>query len=151
MVICYDISIMSEHNPLTRPVRYQWMGGICAILIFAVIATLHTSTLKTNSSIDALVVSLASLLLFFPLLRQLNAKSPYRGYQQTYAKTVAGLLLLSTLWTLLRYVWISRSMIGGVDWFYYLCYSRDLVNGYPVSDNIHSYFPGVYVIWTWVM
>ena len=66
-------------------------------------------------------------------------------------KTVAGLLLLTTLWTLFQYLSISRSMIGGVDWFYYLCYSRDIINGYPVSDNIHSYFPGVYVIWTWVM
>lgn len=142
---------MSTLNSPTRPARYQWMGAICAILTFAVIATLHTSTLKTNSSIDALVVSLASLLLFFPLLRRPKAKSPHRGYQQTYAKTVAGLLLLTTLWTLFQYLSISRSMIGGVDWFYYLCYSRDIVNGYPVSDNIHSYFPGVYVIWTWVM
>ena len=52
-------------------------------------------------------------LAFLPMMRRPKAKSPHRGYQQTYAKTVAGLLLLTTLWTLFQYLSISRSMIGG--------------------------------------
>ena len=142
---------MTSNDPQPNSSRYLWMGVICAVLTFGVIAILHTTAFSTSSNLDALVISAASLLLFFPLLRITRPDSQFGLYQFAYTRTLIGLLTLAAIVMLFRYLPISRNAIGGVDWYYYLCYSRDMVNSYPVSDNLYSYFPGVYVFWTTVM
>ena len=49
------------------------------------------------------------------------------------------------------YLYFAHSTIGGVDWFYYLCYARDQIQGTPTSENVYSYFPGVYMFWRQAM
>lgn len=127
------------------------MGAVCALPTFIVISLLHTSVNQETTTLEALAISFASCLLFFPLLKLHQSESGAAKYQQAYTKTMLNLLGIAVVITGVRYLAISRAMIGSVDWYYYLCYSRDIVNNYPVSENIDSYFPGVYVIWTSAM
>jgi len=149
--ICYDISSMNSNDSHTPRTRFQWMGVICALLTFGVVATLHTFATKGTTTLEALVISVASLLLFFPLLRISQPQSEAGKYQQAYRKTLIGLLSIAAVVSCIQYLIVSRVMVGGVDWYYYLCYSRDMVNSNSFSENAYSYFPGVYVFWTSVM
>ena len=46
----------------------------------------------------------------------------------------------------------SRPFIGGVDFYYYILFARDLAGGRPdVPDVRYLYFPGVYTFWTTVL
>jgi hypothetical protein len=46
----------------------------------------------------------------------------------------------------------SRPFIGGVDFYYYVLFARDLAAGWPdVSDARYVYFPGVYTFWATVL
>ena len=149
--ICYDISSMNSNESPRPRTRFQWMGVICALLTFGVVAALHTFTSKGTTTLEAVVISVASLLLFFPMLRMSHPPSQAWKYQQAYTKTLITLLSMAAIFSCIRYLMISRVMVGGVDWYYYLCYSRDMVNSHPVAENAYSYFPGVYVFWTSVM
>ena len=58
------------------------------------------------------------------------------------------MLLVWTLASVAGYVWQARPSIGGVDFFYYACFARDMVE-HPgeVSADAYGYFPGVYTFW----
>lgn len=42
---------------------------------------------------------------------------------------------------------VIRAQIGSVDFFYYICTSRDLATGADVPLSRYGYFPGVYAFW----
>lgn len=142
---------MNSHGSTAKPGRYQFMGVVCALLTFGVIATLHVSATSGTTTLEAFAISIASLLIFFPLLRSSKPQSPYRQYQRGYTTTLITMLGIVALFTSVQYLTISRPIVGGVDWYYYLCYSRDMVNSYPIAENAYSYFPGVYTFWTMAM
>ncbi len=142
---------MKPNDFLSANSRYQWMGAICALLTFSVLCILHLSVTRETTTFEALAISMAGLILFFPLLKIVPAESRHGQYHRAYTKTLLALLATAATVTCVRYLTISREAVGGVDWYYYLCYSRDMVNNHPVSENIYSYFPGVYAIWTSVM
>lgn len=115
------------------------------------VSLLHMTASHGTTPAKALIISVASLVLFLPLGRHCSPESRWGSYQDAYFKSLVLIMLTAASFTLVRYLAISRPLIGGVDWYYYLCYSRDMVNGYPVSENVYSYFPGVYAFWTTVM
>jgi hypothetical protein len=60
-----------------------------------------------------------------------------------FALAILGLAALALSLTLQ-----SRPFIGGVDFYYYILFARDLAGGWPdVSDARYVYFPGVYTFW----
>lgn len=64
-----------------------------------------------------------------------------------FALAILGLAVLAVSVT-----FTARPFIGGVDFFYYILFARDLAGGWPdVSDARYVYFPGVYTFWTTVL
>ncbi len=60
-----------------------------------------------------------------------------------------GVLALVSLASYLR---AMASSVGGVDFYYYVCIARDMLDcPSDVSDNNYIYFPGVYAFWRTVM
>jgi hypothetical protein len=56
------------------------------------------------------------------------------------------------VFSLVSYLRVMASSVGGVDFYYYVCIARDmLVCPNEVSDNNYVYFPGVYAFWRAVM
>ncbi|MEE3372972.1 MAG: hypothetical protein VX346_26805 [Planctomycetota bacterium] len=75
-----------------------------------------------------------------------NAKSSdsSRWVSSTFATATAVLFIGVSLGFLL----LSRDSLGGPDFFFYLCYARDMVaDPAAVSMQCYQYFPGVYAFW----
>ena len=68
---------------------------------------------------------------------------------RTLVLAVGGVVALISL---VRYLQAVYTSIGSVDFFYYVCIARDMlqVPG-EVSENNYLYFPGVYAFWRTVM
>ena len=119
---------------------------VASAFIAAMIVMLANSIPTSFGSIFPLVVACVAVL---PLLRRYNDwESPFfKTYSAAFTYSIA------TLGTVAIYVFLyhAHPTIGGVDWFYYLCYARDQINGVPTSENIYSYFPGVYMFWRQAM
>lgn len=67
--------------------------------------------------------------------------------QRASAAALLGILGL-LLWSGLRWLLSVRPVVGGIDFWYYVCYARDFADGIDFGDNRgRSYFPGVYWFW----
>ena len=127
--------------------KTHYLGAGCALLAFAVACCVRT--LADNSSVTfQIIVSIATLL---PLLHQAKPNSPGLLYQQGFIRIIIPLWILGGLVTAAAYLTVIHPVIGGVDWFYYLCYSRDSINFHDTADNMYSYFPGIYMFWMMAM
>lgn len=106
--------------------------------------------------------SLASLLVFGSLLSfpaawvdrpMFGARFSWASHhaEKTYRWLVI-VLLSAACGSSVIYLHAARRDIGSVDFFYYICASRDmLADGVTVSDHCYTYFPGVYAFWRTVM
>lgn len=98
----------------------------------------------TPQTIFLVAASIVSLL---PLFRNPRADTAAFLYQQGFQKTVIPLWISCGLVGAVSYLLEAKHISGGIDWFYYLCYSRDGIHDYGTADNMYSYFPGIYQFW----
>ena len=126
---------------------YQYLGAGCALL--SVMSILCLRTLTTSPQTIFLVV--ASIVSLLPLLRNPKPETAEFLYQQGFQKTLIPLWISWGLVAAVSYLGEAKHISGGVDWFYYLCYSRDGINFYGTADNMYSYFPGIYQFWKTAM
>lgn len=70
---------------------------------------------------------------------------------ERWRRALAGLGVAWTITALALFLVGTRARVGGVDFFYYVCFARDLAEGAPVAEWRHGYFPGVYAWWRAVM
>ena len=133
--------------PPTHTHKPFYLGVGCALLAFLVVCWVRTYAVHSSVTFH-MVVGLASL---FPLLRQPKSHSRELLYQQGFTKAIIGLWICGGIVSAVAYLTVIHPVIGGVDWFYYLCYSRDAVDAYSTSNNMYSYFPGIYSFWTIAM
>ena len=127
----------------TESTLYLYLGTGCALL--AVISILCLRTLATSPQTLFLVA--ASIVSLLPLLRNPKAETAEFLYQQGFQKTLIPLWIIWGLVAAVSYLGQAKHISGGIDWFYYLCYSRDGINDYGIADNMYSYFPGIYQFW----
>jgi len=131
----------------TESALYVYLGTGCALL--SVISILCLRTLTTSpQSIFLVAASIVSLL---PLVRNPQAGTAEFLYQQGFQKTWIPLWISWGLVAAVSYLGEAKHISGGIDWFYYLCYSRDGINFYGTADNMYSYFPGIYQFWKTAM
>jgi hypothetical protein len=77
------------------------------------------------------------------------------GRQRPYARRfVVQMLFAIASVSLLIFLTQAQPHVGGPDFFYYICYARDMVRTpAEVSPNAYCYFPGGYsfwsVVWRW--
>jgi len=61
---------------------------------------------------------------------------------------VNGVCAVIGLIAAVNFLWHVRPFVGGVDFFYFTCYARDMLQApLDVSPRAYSYFPGVYAFW----
>ena len=115
---------------------------VASAFIAAVILMLANSIPTSFGIIFPLVVACVAVL---PLVRRYNDWDShfFKTYSAAFSYSVATLATVAVY----TYLYHAHPTIGGVDWFYYLCYARDQIQCVPTSDNIYSYFPGVYMFW----
>jgi hypothetical protein len=102
----------------------------------------------TPQTIFLVAASIVSLL---PLFRNPKADTAAFLYQQGFQKTLIPLWISCGLVAAVSYLLKAKHISGGIDWFYYLCYSRDGINFFGTADNMYSYFPGIYQFWRTAM
>ena len=100
-----------------------------------------TTTPQTLFLVAASIVSL------LPMFRTPKGNIGVSEYQQGFQKTLIPLWISCGLVAAVFYLFKAKHNAGGIDWFYYLCYSRDGINFYGTADNMYSYFPGIYQFW----
>ena len=133
--------------PPTQTHKPYYLGMGCALLAFLVVCWVRTYAVHSSVTFHV-AVGLAAL---FPLLRQPKSQSREWLYQQGFTKAIIGLWIGGGVVSAVAYLTVIHPVVGGVDWFYYLCYSRDAIGAYSPSNNMYSYFPGVYWFWTTAM
>ena len=133
----------STESKKTESAFYLYLGTGCALL--SVISILCLRTLTTSPQTIFLVV--ASIVSLLPLMHNPKPETAEFLYQQGFQKTLIPLWISWGLVAAVAYLVEAKHISGGIDWFYYLCYSRDGVNFYGTADNMYSYFPGIYQFW----
>lgn len=92
-------------------------------------------------------------------VRKVDAGSPATGLQAMDMKAVwtwclrglVAALSIGGLALAVDFLVRAQPTVGGVDFFFYLLYARDLAIGLPdVLPERYIYFPGVYTFWTFV-
>jgi hypothetical protein len=94
------------------------------------------------------------VLLGFPLtlVDDLPQNEPLRGRVNLYLRVIIGVSIVSAIVSTVSYLQVVRYSIGSVDFFYYICCSRDMLTRPDgVSEMCYIYFPGVYAFWRAVM
>jgi hypothetical protein len=137
----------STGSQKTASPLYLYLGAGCALL--SVISILSLRTLVTSPQTLFLVV--ASIVSLLPLLRNPKPETAEFFYQQGFQKTLIPLWISWGLVAAVSYLGEAKHISGGIDWFYYLCYSRDAIHFSGTADNMYSYFPGVYQFWKTAM
>lgn len=95
-----------------------------------------------------------AVLVAFPvaLAEERSRSSPLRLWAEWYRNCVMAGGLGVGIYAAVEYVITVRPLIEGYDFYFYICYARDLAQGAgDVPLARYRYFPGVYTYWTTVV
>ena len=137
-----------DRSPSTvRAVWVLWIG----VLVFGII--LWPLALEPSQ------YALATLLFFgawaaFPaaIADSIESNERLDGWVKLWRRSLVFAFLVMAVISTAVYFVAARPSVGGVDFYYYICTSRDMLqHGSEVSDNCYLYFPGVFAFWRTAM
>jgi len=101
---------------------------------------------------DSFVLGLCVLALPFLATLRADATRPCPGWLRWYQWSVMALGIAVAAIAAVLYLIAAQPAVDGVDFYFYLCFGRDYLHGVPDPELAkHSYFPGGYRFWEFVM